>query len=196
MKLKGLACLLLMGIACCLCVHISGENKTRRYINIARHNEDISIMVNFGKSSATQRFVVYDNKKHHIVSSSKCAHGSGGGSTVDKPVFSNKIGSNCSSLGEFKLLGISRLNNYNLPCIRIKGLSKTNSNAYKRGIVIHEAPFVTSPSTVGIKIPISPYISQGCFSISSDTFDILCDLIKEGKTIYLYSTYSPNNKDL
>lgn len=78
-----------------------------------------------------------------------------------------------------------------MPCIRLTGLSKTNSNVEKRGVVIHEAPFFADNISIGIPIPVTKYISQGCFGISSKTFNLLQELVKSGKTIYLYAAYNP-----
>lgn len=154
---------------------------------VSRHNEDVSIYVDFGIDSSKPRFFVYDNRKKELLSFSKCTHGSGGGSTVSKPVFSNKPHSNCSSLGECKLTHNSKLNNLDMPCIRIQGLSKTNSNVASRGVVIHEAPFFADDISIGIPIPVSPYICQGCFGISTKTFNQLQGLVKANKSIYLYA---------
>ena len=154
----------------------------------AKHGEDISIYVDFGIYSAEPRFFTYDNENDTLISKSKCAHGCGGGSTTDKPVFSNKFGSNCSSLGEYRLRCVSKLNTMNMPCIRIDGLSNTNSNAAARGIVIHEGPVLADDITIGIPIPVTKHISQGCFTISSTTFNLLCQLLKEKKSIYLYAS--------
>ncbi len=157
---------------------------------IAKHGEDISIYVDFGISSAYPRFFVYDNQNDSLLTCSKCTHGSGGGSTISKPVFSNEIGSNCSSLGEYKLTANSRLNTINMPCIRLVGLSKTNSNVAQRGVVIHEAPFFADDISIGIPIPVTKYFSQGCFGISTKTFNMLQDKIKQKKSIYLYAVYN------
>lgn len=154
---------------------------------IAQHGEDISILVEFSFPSDQHRFFVVDNKTGEIISASKCAHGAGGGSTADKPVFSNTPGSQCSSLGTYRLLYNDNMQNNGFPCIRIKGLDATNSNAQSRGIVIHEAPIVADDVTLGVPIPVSPLISQGCFAISSETFELLQNLVKEKKTIYLYA---------
>lgn len=157
---------------------------------IAKHGEDISIYVDFGISSAYPRFFVYDNQNDSLLTCSKCTHGSGGGSTISKPVFSNEIGSNCSSLGEYKLTANSRLNTINMPCIRLLGLSKTNSNIAQRGVVIHEAPFFADDISIGIPIPVTKCISQGCFGISTKTFNLLQDLMKQKRSIYLYAVYN------
>lgn len=68
-------------------------------------SENYAIVLDFSKSSGKHRFFVCDLKKHEIISSSLCAHGSGKGSTITKPVFSNEVGSNCSSLGHYAITG-------------------------------------------------------------------------------------------
>lgn len=68
-------------------------------------NYAIVLDFDFTKSSRKHRFFVCDLKKHEIISSSLCAHGSGKGSTITKPVFSNEVGSNCSSLGHYAITG-------------------------------------------------------------------------------------------
>lgn len=157
------------------------------YNNVAKHGEDISIVVKFGESSSRMRFIVYDNHTREVIYSSKCAHGSGGGSTFNHPVFSNQFGSHCSSLGVYKLRGVNKMYNCGMDCIRLDGLSATNSNAASRGITIHAAPLVADPISSGLPIPTTPMISQGCFGISTETFNQLCGLLRKGKTIYLYA---------
>lgn len=81
-----------------------------------------------------------------------------------------------------------------IPCIRIEGLSSTNSNAAKRGVVIHEAPFFADDISIGITIPVSKYVSQGCFGISTKTFQLLQKLVDQNKSIYLYCVYNKKKK--
>lgn len=168
------------------------ENYETQFISFVghqqpKHAEDISLYVDFSRTSDNKRFAVYDNKKNEIIAISKCSHGCGQGSTIDKPVFSNDIGSNCSSLGEYRVAEIDKMKN-GFPCIRIDGLDKTNSNARKRGIVIHELPIFTSTVFDDMKIPLTKYISSGCFAIAPEVFKLLINLRKEGKTMYLYAT--------
>ncbi len=159
-----------------------------KFHNKAKYGEEISVFVDFSISNAYPRFFVYDNRRDSLLSSSKCAHGCGGGSTADNPVFSNTPGSMCSSLGTYKLRCVDKLHTIPFPCIRIDGLSPTNSNAAARGIVIHEAPVAADPVSIGIPMPVTKYISEGCFAISNETFTLLCNLVKENKSIYLYAT--------
>ena len=189
-------CLILLAFLNLLCscrnkdTDMTGNSSTEEvsmFKNKAKYGEEISIHVDFSIPSSEPRFFVYDNKNDSLLSQSKCAHGCGGGSTVDTPVFSNTPGSECSSLGDYKLRSIGKLNTIDMPCIRIDGLSASNSNAASRGIVIHEGPIFADDITIGVKIPVSSYISQGCFTISSNTFNLLCDEMRKNRTIYLYA---------
>lgn len=168
----------------------SASSSMRKVSNFPRprHGEDYSIYIDFSQSSAKNRFVVVDNKNREVIATSKCAHGAGKGSTIDTPVFSNEVGSKCTSLGEYRVAEVSKMNNTGFECLRLDGLSKTNSNARKRGIVIHELPILTDHAFDGAKIPLSEFISSGCFSISPEVFSLLKELRTEGKTMYIYAT--------
>ncbi|MCR5504635.1 MAG: murein L,D-transpeptidase catalytic domain family protein [Elusimicrobiaceae bacterium] len=97
-----------------------------------------------------------------MVYSTICAHGCGGNSTLMQVDFSNKPGSNCSSIGRYRL-GIVRTmyNHKKIPCIEVSGLDSTCSNAHDRGILIHPsiAQFSTWP------VPMF-HRTKGCFGLS------------------------------
>lgn len=152
--------------------------------------ENYAIVVDFSGPSGKHRFFVCDLKKQEIISSSLCAHGSGKGSTMTKPVFSNEVGSNCSSLGHYAITGRHKMSSTGLPSFRLKGLDPSNSNAMKRGVLIHSARIV-SLSRLGIfpfYLPLDKRISSGCFAIDIDMMDVVGDLVdKEKKPILLYA---------
>ena len=141
-------------------------------------------VIDFSQPSGTKRFSIYDIKDKHIIHRGLVQHGNGGNSTKEKPTFSNKKGSNCSSLGLYKVVGYGKMNVFPIDCFRLRGLSKTNSNAEKRGIVIHPT---LSPS-LPFKMTYLPLTdeSHGCFGVSFETMRVLSDLYKKG-TIYLYA---------
>ena len=153
-------------------------------------SENYAIVVDFSNPSGRHRFFVCDLKKHEIISSSICAHGSGKGSTMTKPVFSNEVGSNCSSLGHYAIAGRHKMSSTGLPSFRLKGLDPSNSNAMKRGILIHSAKLV-SYCRLGIYpfyLPLDKRISSGCFAIDIDMMDFVGDLVdNEKKPILLYA---------
>ena len=151
-------------------------------------SENYAIVVDFGKPSGKHRFFVCDLKKQQVISSSLCAHGAGKGSTIFNPVFSNEVGSNCSSLGHYKITGRHKMSSTGLPSFRLKGLDSSNSNALKRGILIHSAKLI-SYCRLGIfpfYLPLDKRISSGCFAIDIDMMDFVGDLVdKEKKPILL-----------
>ena len=55
--------------------------------------------------------------------SSYCMHGSGKGNTDAKPKFSNELGSGCSSLGRYVMVGKGRKFKNS---VRLRGLDKSN----------------------------------------------------------------------
>lgn len=153
-------------------------------------SENYAIVVDYSIPSGKHRFFVCDLKKQKIIASSLCAHGAGKGSTVFKPIFSNEIGSNCSSLGHYKITGRHQMSSSGLPSFRLQGLDTSNSNAMKRGILIHSAKLV-SYCRLGIYpfyLPLDRRISSGCFAIDIDMMDVVGDLVdNEKKPILLYA---------
>jgi hypothetical protein len=74
-----------------------------RYSKANKMNTSYCILVDMSLPSGKNRLFVYDFKKEKIIIEGLCAHGSGGGSTPFKTFFSNKVNSNCTSLGKYKL---------------------------------------------------------------------------------------------
>lgn len=62
----------------------------------------IAIMVDMRIHSGKNRLFVYDFKQKAVAVEGLCAHGVGGGSTPTKVIFSNKVGSYCTSLGKYR----------------------------------------------------------------------------------------------
>lgn len=114
-------------------------------------------------------------------------HGNGKGNTSSKPVFSNEPGSNCSSLGLYKVTGSRTMNN-GYPCLILQGLSPTNSNAETRGILIHPSLMVSLLPFEFDKacFPLTN-ASLGCFAVSYHTFKFIEKL---SNPIYLYAKYN------
>lgn len=186
---------LLQGIGDAKANQMARRHHKEYLTKVGSHNEDISVIVDFSIPSYAKRMFVFDNRNLGIeISSSKCAHGAGGGSTLWKPVFSNEPGSECSSLGTYRLTRNDTMHNIGAPCIRLEGLDSSNSNAAARGIVIHEGPVLADGISVGLPIPVSRYISQGCFTISSYTLSMLRYLMNSGASVYLYAIYPEDDK--
>lgn len=88
------------------------------------------------------------------------------------------------------MTGRHRMSSSGLPSIRLQGLDTSNSNAMKRGILVHSAKLV-SFCRLGIYpfyLPLDRRISSGCFAIDIDMMDVIGDLVdKVKKPILLYA---------
>ena len=168
--------------------HISKEEckKLRGYCLRKGFNPDVCILVDFSEYSGNERLYIYNLNENNIRESGRVAHGIGKKGLLSKASFSNVPESWESSLGKYKIgrlrtLNIPKFNN--VPCLEVHGLDPTNSNAYKRGIVIHPG-LLTSRKTV---TPCEPF-SQGCFTVGQETFEAIKSLTQHSsKPILLFA---------
>lgn len=146
------------------------------------HNADTRylIIVDYSIPSNNDRLFVWDVEQDKIVEKFWCAHGCGGNSTDERPEYSNKVGSNCSSLGWYlveRWVGTSP--NYGYKYHAVDGLESTNSNARRRQILIHHWSSVSYDEAAKIKRPMScDYRSAGCFTLSDNGFQTVDRYIK------------------
>jgi len=150
----------------------------------------VNIIVDFSKPSCQDRLYIFDasgSGKAKIYYTGPVLHGCGGKSTARTPEFSNVIGSNCSSLGVYELTEISRMRN-GLPCIKLRGLSATNSNAAARHIYIHPCRIVSLlPFEIyGACFPLT-HASEGCFTVSHQGFREIKKLFEQNPKMKLYA---------
>ena len=144
-----------------------------------------------GMESGTPRLFVWDFHQKKIIASTYLMHGSGGGSTAERPRFSNRVGSGCSSLGRF--LVTKEHGNVNKDGFRIKGMDSDNQSAYERGLMIHSSFWVDRYCWMKY-IPLRSKGSLGCITVSSRGMDYLGKLInKEKKPLLLWSFSSSND---
>ena len=150
-------------------------------------NEHYALFVDYGIPSGTPRLFVWDFHQKKIVASTYVMHGPGGGSTAERPRFSNKPGSECSSLGRFL---VTKEHGYTLKrSFRIKGMDFDNQSAYARGLMIHKSGWVDSHCWMRY-IPLHRASCQGCVTVSTRGMNYLWSLInKENKPILLWNFY-------
>ena len=149
-------------------------------------NTDYVLLLDYSIPSGTPRLFVWDYERDKVVARTYVMHGVGGGSTAKEPVFSNKAGSKCSSLGKFKVLkshGAKLRRSY-----RLQGLERSNSHAYKRGIMIHRSTWVDKWCWKKY-IPLHEPSCQGCITVSSKGMSYLEKLIKSESTPLLLWSY-------
>ncbi|MEO6548158.1 MAG: murein L,D-transpeptidase catalytic domain-containing protein [Ferruginibacter sp.] len=124
-------------------------------------NHHYGFLIDMRMPSGNKRFFVYDFKNDLIVCSGLVTHGSGSNIVgPDSLIFSNTAGSNCSSLGIYKV-GKPYFGKFGL-AYKLHGLQQTNSNAYLRNVVLHAHPFVPDREIAPLKI----CRSWGCPTVS------------------------------
>ena len=152
-----------------------------------RHNmnEHYALFVDYGIPSGKPRLFVWDFRQKKIVATTYVMHGPGGGSTDERPRFSNRPGSGCSSLGRF--LVTKEHGNRNKRGFRIKGMDVDNQSAYARALMIHGAGWVDRHCWKRY-IPLNGKCCQGCVTVSSRGMNYLYSLIsKEKKPLLLWN---------
>lgn len=167
------------------CINPNLRNEIIEYCKKNNLCESYCILIDYSIYSGKDRLFIVDLNNNEILYSTLCAHGIGKDfDCIIKPKFSNEVGSNLSSLGHFKL-GISRkTSQYNLNAIELHGLDSTNSNAYARGILIHDG----LPNIKIVGLPCLP-LSQGCFTVTDETFKVISNLKNDAnKPVLLYSS--------
>ena len=155
------------------------------YAKRHKMNGNYVLLVDYSIPSGTPRMFVWSYEKNRVVARTYVMHGIGGGSTAEIPVFSNKVGSECSSLGKFK---VTKAHGSKIKrSFRLQGLERSNSNAFRRGIMIHRSTWVDRFCSKEY-IPLHKPSCQGYITVSSRGMNYLEKLIKsESKPLLLWS---------
>jgi hypothetical protein len=160
-------------------IHLA--HKINEYAILNGYSTKYCFLVDMSLPSGRNRFFVYDLEKGSIVSSALAAHGSCNQTFSSHPRFSNARDCGCTSLGKYKVGEFYR-GQYG-KSFRLYGLDQSNSNAFKRGVVIHGHDCVPDEE-------IYPRVlcnSFGCVMISNDFFEKLSAIIqKSDKPIVLW----------
>ena len=114
---------------------VSRANEINNYARQNGYSTKYCFLIDMSLASGRNRFFVYDLEKKSVAYSGLVAHGCCNERFISHPVFSNTSGSGCSSLGKYKVGAFYR-GQWGKSC-RLYGLDKSNSNAYRRAVVIH-----------------------------------------------------------
>lgn len=148
------------------------------------------ILIDFKVHSGKNRLFVWDFANDTIKYAGLCCHGYGNSanrSTPDVPKFSNVAGSLCSSLGRYKV-GARSYSSWGINVhYKLHGLDKTNSNAFKRIVVLHSHTPVSEKEIYPYHLPLG--YSQGCPVVSDETMRKVDDLLKGKKSPVLLWIY-------
>jgi hypothetical protein len=132
-------------------------------------------LVDMSLPSGRKRFFVYNLEKGSIVYSGLVAHGSCNETFLSHPRFSNASKCGCTSLGKYKV-GEFYSGKYG-KSFRLYGLDNSNSNVYKRAVVIHGYDCVPDEEIY----PMVLCNSLGCVMVSYHFFDRLSRIIGQSE---------------
>lgn len=157
-----------------------------RYADRKGLNVNYCLLLDYGIESGKPRLFVWSFHENRVVYSAHAMHGPGKGSTAEAPVYSNTQGSKCSSLGRFEVTrDRGRKNRLGL---RLKGLERSNSKAYARGIMLHGSKWV-DVNKWRRYIPLNEKSCQGCVTVSTRDMAYINRLVKQEKGNLLLWAY-------
>ena len=160
-------------------IHLA--HKIKEYAILNGYSTKFCFLVDMSLPSGRNRFFIYDLEKGSVVSAALAAHGSCNTTFLSHPRFSNARDCGCTSLGKYKV-GEFYKGQYG-KSFRLYGLDNSNSNAFKRGVVIHGHDCVPNEE-------IYPRVlcnSFGCVMVSNNFFDRLSAIIQHSdKSIVLW----------
>lgn len=140
-------------------------------------NKRFMAVLEYSKHSARSRFYIINLRTGEVNAAYHVAHGSGSDRDNDgyATYFSNVPNSKASSLGVYKTGEIYR-GKYGRS-LRLHGLSPTNSNVYRRAIVIHPSPYVKEANVKAGR-------SWGCMAFDYKVSGDVINMLRDGALIY------------
>lgn len=135
-------------------------SKAKAYCRKSGFNTSMCFFVDMSLPSGKNRFFVYSLQQDSILCSGLVGHGSCNSSFLANPEFSNIQGSGCSSLGRYKVS--LKYNGRFGMAYKLYGLDSSNSNAFKRNIVLHSYYLVPDKEVD----PLPVCNSLGCAMVS------------------------------
>jgi hypothetical protein len=151
----------------------------KKYAAANNYDTTVAFFIDMRVRSGKNRFLVVNLANSSILKKGLVAHGKGDQRFTFDKKFSNEEGSNCTSLGIYKIG--KAYNGAFGSSYKLYGLNKTNSNALKRYVVLHSMGSIPSAES---KWPITQ--TEGCPAVAPDFLELAAILDKSPKTILLY----------
>lgn len=159
------------------------SEKALAYTKSNMYNSNIAFLIDMSIESGKNRFFVMDLKKDSIICEGLVTHGRCNQNWLNGRKYGNTVGCGCTSLGKY-IIGISYNGKFGL-AYKLHGLDSTNSNAFKRFVVLHSHECV--PDNETHPLPICQ--SDGCPTVSPDFLKTLKPIIDSSKLPVLLSIY-------
>jgi hypothetical protein len=134
----------------------------------------ICFLVDMSLPANHKRFFVYDFSRDTILNSGLVAHGNCNQYWLQGRKYGNEIGCGCTSFGKYKI-GNSYYGRFGL-AFKLYGLERTNSNAFKRYVVLHSHSCVPDK-----EVAEEICQSNGCPTVSPNFLKQLEPMIKNSK---------------
>ena len=155
--------------------------KIKTYVAGKGYSTNYCFLIDMSINSGLKRFFVYDLNKNVVAYAGLAAHGSCDELFLKEVKYSNSPGSGCTSSGLYKV-GQRYYGQYG-KSYRLIGLQNSNSNAFKRAVVLHGLACV--PDEESYPKPICN--SLGCPMVSIRFLDKLSNLIdRSDKPVLLW----------
>jgi hypothetical protein len=138
------------------------------------YNQHHALLVDMGLPSNAPRMRVLDMTKNEIVFKTRVMHGKGSGERWAVH-FSNRMGSNMTSLGRYVIVG--HYSGKFGTAYRLAGLDATNSNALSRSIVLHQSQYAKL-NRIGR--------SEGCPAVSKKAMIEMTPYLTTGTFLWIY----------
>jgi hypothetical protein len=159
----------------------SRGNQLQLYAKQQAFNTSFCILIDMSIESGRNRFFIYDLQKDSILDAALVAHGSCNKNWLSGRQYGNEIGCGCTSLGRYKI-GNQYKGKFGT-AYKLYGLDETNSNAFKRFVVLHSYNCV--PDEEVHPAPICQ--SLGCPMVSPAFMNKLATIIDQSnKPVLLY----------
>jgi hypothetical protein len=171
---------ILILIVSCQTKHTSNQ-EAKEYTTKAKQqlkdSTDIIFYADLSRNRNDYRFFVLNIDDSVILDQGLCL--SGKRDNNGNAIFSNKIGSKCSSKGVYKI-GQKYTGKFG-KAFKLHGLDSTNSNAFTRCVVLHSyAGIPKSPTLVNVL-----GVSEGCPTVNPDFLENLAYYIENRNVKYL-----------
>ena len=151
------------------------------YAKQNKYNTSTCFLVDMSIGSGKNRFFVYDLKKKAVVDAGLVAHGRCNKDWLSGRQYGNQVGCGCTSLGKYKI-GYPYTGRFGR-AYKLYGLDTTNSNAFKRYVVLH--PYTAVPNDEVDPLPICQ--SDGCPMVAAAFLQKLGKIIDQSpQPILLY----------
>ena len=157
--------------------------KIKKFAADNNYDTTVAFFIDMRVKSGKDRFLVVNLANNAIIKKSLAAHGKGDEKFTFDRKFSNDEGSNCTSLGIYKI-GKSYNGAFGLS-YKLYGLNKTNNNAVKRYVVLHAMGSIPDKES---KWPITQ--TEGCPAVAPAFLEQLAPILDNAaRNVLLYIYY-------